>query len=211
MEWTPRAYGHKLGNLLVRWGSALQAQPAPETQPEAQPTDQAQLLMADPLPGALESAGPSAAPIPMRPGVRLPLSMERAVQSRNLSVLKREATDALAALGSAHALVTSARLAQLQGLHQALELGKVSEQDLNAAAIDYQAWQHDQVRLFDVLRLVAGMQVPSGRTFDQIDPRLHKAAKHHLSSLSIEYQRSLLSEQFRGSLPAAEEDGTGHD
>lgn len=151
------------------------------------------------------------APIPMRPGVRLPLSMERAVQSRNLSVLKREATDALAALGSAHALVTSARLAQLQGLHQALEQGKVSEQDLNAAAIDYQAWQHDQVRLFDVLRLVAGMQVPSGRTFDQIDPRLHKAAKHHLASLSIEYQRSLLSEQFRGSLPAAEDDGTDHD
>ncbi|MCP9848953.1 hypothetical protein [Cyanobium sp. Morenito 9A2] len=211
MDWKPRALGHRVGTLLMRWGLALQAPPvAPTPTPSAvQPPVRPLTAPAASTEAALSPQAP--APIPQRPGVRLPLSVERAVQSRNLSVLKREASDALAALGSAHALVTSARLAQLQGLHQGLEQGKVSEQDLNAVAIDYQAWQHDQVRLFDALRLVAAMQVPSGRALDQIDPRLHEAAKHHLEALSIEYQRNLLSNQFRNSLPAAGSDGPDSD
>ena len=40
------------------------------------------------------------------PGVRPPLSIEKAVRNRDLTVLKREACDALAALAAAHALVT---------------------------------------------------------------------------------------------------------
>jgi hypothetical protein len=130
------------------------------------------------------------------PGVRAPLSIERAVRSRDLTVLKREACDALAALGAAHAVVTSARLAQIQSLRSEVDRGDASEDDLVELAGDYQAWQNDQVRLFDALALVLGMGVPDGRAFDQIDTGMEKAAQAHLSALAAEYQRRLLSEQF---------------
>jgi hypothetical protein len=127
------------------------------------------------------------------PGVRPPLSIEKAVRSRDLTVLKREACDALAALAAAHALVTSARLGQIQNLRTDVERGELEEPDL---AGDYQAWQNDQVRLFDALALVLGMAVPEGRAFDQIDEEMVEAAEAHLNALAAEYQRRLLSDQF---------------
>lgn len=183
-----RALRNRLGAALLRWGTALQShQPAP--QPPTALQDNA----------TAERRAKAAAPMAKRPGVRLPLSVDRAVKNRDLSVLRREAADALAAFGSAHALVTSARLAQLQGMVAALEQGDASEETLHSLAVEYQAWQSDQVRLFDALRLVLGIEVPSGRALDQIDPRFHGAAHSHLGALSVEYQRLLLSEQFRHS------------
>ena len=85
-----------------------------------------------PPPLAVSSPPPPLAPAPVRPpappappvdrvaalcpGVREPLSVENAVLSRDMTVLKREAADSLAALGAAHALISSARLAQVQEL-----------------------------------------------------------------------------------------------
>ena len=95
-------------------------------------------------------------------------------------------------------MVTSARLAQLQSLRSSVENGEATDDDLADLGSDYQAWQNDQVRLFDALALVLGMAVPDGRAFDQIDAGLESAARVHLSALAAEYQRRLLSEQFEG-------------
>jgi hypothetical protein len=40
------------------------------------------------------------------------------------------------------------------------------------------------------------MRVPKGNVLDQVDPGLHEQAKSHLESLSLEYQRRLLMDQF---------------
>ena len=144
---TRHGWRSRLADTLIRWGSALQparALPPPPLVQAGEPTaDHHQQAAAAKL-----------------PGVRAPLSIERAVRSRDLTVLKREAYD----------------LVDLAG--------------------DYQAWQNDQVRLFDALALVLGMAVPDGRAFDQIDSGMAEAARAHLSALAAEYQRRLLSEQF---------------
>ena len=180
-----RGWRSRLAEVLLRWGTALQptrslvsAAPTP-AQPVEPPPDHRRQAVAAKL-----------------PGVRAPLSIERAVRSRDLTVLKREACDALAALGAAHAVVTSARLAQIQSLRSEVDRGEASEDDLVELAGDYQAWQNDQVRLFDALALVLGMGVPDGRAFDQIDTGMEQAAQAHLGALAAEYQRRLLSEQF---------------
>ncbi|MEN9496846.1 MAG: hypothetical protein RLZZ516_2740 [Cyanobacteriota bacterium] len=193
-----RGWRSRLADVLIRWGSALQpthpvlsAVPAP-----VEAADQS-LLEAPPEPPPDSSSDHHRqAAATKLPGVRAPLSIERAVRSRDLTVLKREACDALAALGAAHAVVTSARLAQIQSLRSEVDRGDASEDDLVELAGDYQAWQNDQVRLFDALALVLGMGVPDGRAFDQIDTGMEKAAQAHLSALAAEYQRRLLSEQF---------------
>ena len=180
---TRRGWRSRLADTLIRWGSALQparSLPPPPLVPPPEPTvDHHQQAAATKL-----------------PGVRAPLSIERAVRSRDLTVLKREACDALAALGAAHAVVTSARLAQIQSLRAEVDRGEASEDDLVELAGDYQAWQNDQVRLFDALALVLGMAVPEGGAFEQIDDDLLESAEAHLTALGAEYQRRLLSEQF---------------
>lgn len=177
-----RQWRTRLADTLIRWGAALK--PAPAFVPP--PT-----VLAPQLPDARQQASTS-----QLPGVREPLSIEEAVRERDLTVLKREASDALAALAAAHAVVTSARLAQLHNLRQAVERGELEEQEMVDFAGDYQAWQNDQVRLFDALALVLGMAVPEGCAFEQIDEDLLEAAEAHLTALGAEYQRRLLSEQF---------------
>jgi len=87
-------------------------------------------------------------------------------------------------------------LAQLQSLRSSVENGEATDDDLADLGSDYQAWQNDQVRLFDALALVMGMAVPEGRTFDLIDGEMAEAARAHLEALAAEYQRRLLTEQF---------------
>lgn len=140
------------------------------------------------------------------PANREPLSVEQAVLGRTMALLKREAGDSLAALGAAHALITSARLSQVQHLREQVERGTVPMEALGALAADYQGWQNDQVRLFDALGLVLRMAVPGGTALEQIDPHLHEQARAHLASLSAEYQRGLLNDQFRPS-PSAPDNG----
>lgn len=140
------------------------------------------------------------------PANREPLSVEQAVLGRTMALLKREASDSLAALGAAHALITSARLSQVQHLREQVERGTVPLEALGALAADYQGWQNDQVRLFDALGLVLRMAVPGGMALEQINPHLHEQARAHLASLSAEYQRGLLNDQFRPS-PSAPESG----
>ncbi|WP_398333067.1 hypothetical protein [Vulcanococcus sp.] len=177
-----RQWRTRLADTLIRWGAALK--PAPALVPP--PT-----VLAPQLPDARQQAA-----ISQLPGLRAPLSIEEAVRERDLTVLKREASDALAALAAAHAVVTSARLAQLHNLRQAVERGELEEQEMVDFAGDYQAWQNDQVRLFDALALVLGMAVPEGGAFEQIDEDLLESAEAHLTALGAEYQRRLLSEQF---------------
>jgi hypothetical protein len=124
--------------------------------------------------------------------------MEQAVLQRDMSLLKREAADALAALGAAHAMVTSSRLAQIQGLRHQVRVGQLPDQALIALVTDYQGWQNDQVRLFDALAMVLRMRVPEGSTLEQVDPVLRDQARAHLEALSVEYQRGLLMQQFDG-------------
>jgi len=138
------------------------------------------------------------------PASREPLPVEAAVLSRSMALLKREASDSLAALGAAHALVTSARLSQVQHLRDQVERGAASVDALGALAADYQGWQNDQVRLFDAMALVLRMAVPNGTALELIDPQLHEQARAHLASLSAEYQRGLLMEQFRDAPSAPE-------
>jgi hypothetical protein len=95
--------------------------------------------------------------------------------------------------------VASARLAQLQRLRPQVEEGNTSGQNLMTLAADYQAWQNDQVRLFDAMALVLRMKVPKGNVLDQVDPALHEQARHHLQALSLEYQRRLLIRRFPSS------------
>ena len=184
---TRREWRSRLADTLIRWGSALQ--PARALPPP--PVTPLQIS-----PSSAEADHRQQAVAAKLPGVRATLSIERAVRSRDFTVLKREACDALAALGAAHAVVTSARLAQIQTLRSEVDRGEASEDDLVDLAGDYQAWQNDQVRLFDALALVLGMAVPDGRAFEQIDDGMEEAAQAHLSALAAEYQRRLLSDQF---------------
>jgi len=179
----------RLGRALLRLGLALlppaevrQAE-APQSLPVPQQAQEPRL--GEPLAAA------------QCPGLREPLSVESAVLARDMTVLKREAADALAALGAAHALVASARLAQVQDLRSRFESGEVTQDVMVALAGDYQGWQNDQVRLFDALSLVLGMKVPPGKVLDVVDPGLHPQARNHLEALSAEYQRGVLNEQFR--------------
>jgi hypothetical protein len=139
------------------------------------------------------------APLAACPATREPLSVEQAVLERSLSVLRREAADALAALGSAHALVSSARFSQLQEVRQRVAEGQLPHEALQTMAADYQGWQSDQVRLFDALALVLRMRIPKGMTLEQVGEDLEEQARHHLTSLAVEYQRGLLAQQFRPS------------
>ena len=172
-----------------------------------------------PQPPPLAVSSPPLAPAPVRPpappappappvdrvaalcpGVREPLSVEAAVLGRDMTVLKREAADSLAALGAAHALISSALLAQVQELRPRVIEGQASGESLMALAAEYQGWQGDQVRIFDALALVLRMGVPRGLVLDQLDPGLQEQARSHLEALSVEYQRRLLAEQFHPSV-----------
>jgi hypothetical protein len=226
MKETLRQWKRRFGEALVRWGTSLE--PPSSASSPAQPGSAGRPAQTSrsprprkPVPprrpgGSLAAASkapvlavPPVPPVRVKPmavspaeakcpGLREPLSVESAVLSRDLSVLKREAADALAALGAAHALVTSARLAQVQEVRNRFDKGEVADDVVVALAGDYQGWQNDQVRLFDALALVLRMRVPQGNVLDQVDPGLHKQALSHLESLSLEYQRRLLMEQFPG-------------
>lgn len=167
--------------------------PAPTTAPAP-----ASLLAGVPEP-ALTRPPAADSGAALLPGVREPLSVEAAVLSRDMTVLKREAADSLAALGAAHALVSSDRLAQVQELRPRVMEGQASGEALMALAAEYQGWQGDQVRIFDALALVLRMRVPRGLVLDQLDPALQEQARSHLEALSVEYQRRLLAEQFHTS------------
>jgi hypothetical protein len=201
----------RLGEFLMGLGHRL----APA---EVPPPDPPAVLVKVPLP--TRSAGGSVEPLTSQPlsdsrgsvpaaalfspASREPLTVEAAVLSRSMALLKREAADSLAALGAAHALVTSARLSQVQHLREQVERGAAAGDSLAALAADYQGWQNDQVRLFDAMALVLRMGVPMGTTLELIDPQLHEQARAHLASLSAEYQRGLLLEQFRDAPSAPE-------
>lgn len=188
----------RLGRLLSRWGRVLD--PAPEPAPAGRPAP------SPPRPPRTQLASPAAATSRL-PGVRKPLTVEQAVRARDLTVLRREAADALAALAAAHALVASARFTQLQELRQEGDDQQVAADDLATLAADYLGWQSDQVRLFDTLSMVLSMRVPPAPALDLIDPAVREAAEAHLASLTVEYQRRLLDHQFGSETTAAE--GTG--
>lgn len=133
---------------------------------------------------------------PLTPALRRPIPIEKAVLNHDLRVLRREAADALAALGAAHALVSSARLAQVQELRQRIGEGQVSEDTLLSLAADYQGWVNDQVRLFDALSLVMRMRIPAGRVLEQLDPAMRPQACNHLEMLCLEYERQQLNQRF---------------
>lgn len=169
-----------LAARLRRWSARLQPPEAerPLALPVALPTEPS-------LPQALS------------PALREPLSVQAAVEQRDLTLLRREAADSLAALGAAHALVTSARFTQLQELRHTALSGEGSLEQLSTLAADYQGWHGDQVRLFDALALVLRMRVPLGTAFEQLDPAFHGQARKHLETLSLEYQRGQLNAQFQ--------------
>jgi hypothetical protein len=208
---SPFPLRRRFGEFLVRLGHRLA--PAAES-----PPDRPAVLVKVPL--SSQSGGGSAdattsqplaesrVSVPpavlFSPASREPLTVEAAVLSRSMALLKREAADSLAALGAAHALVTSARLSQVQHLREQVERGAVTGDALAALAADYQGWQNDQVRLFDAMALVIRMSVPNGTTLELVDPQLHEQARAHLASLSAEYQRGLLLEQFRDAPSAPE-------
>ena len=191
--------------------ASAQASPPPEasTAPQRHPALQAPAPQApdtvsaepaEPLPPGVSPGRPSHAQIAVfSPASREPLSVEAAVLGRSMALLKREAADSIAALGAAHALVTSARLAQVQHLRELVERGEENAELLTTLAADYQGWQNDQVRLFDAMALVLRMGVPMVTALEVIEPQLHDQARAHLASLSAEYQRGLLMEQFRDS------------
>lgn len=201
----------RFGEFLVRLG--LRLAPAAESPPDS-PAVLVKVPLSSQLGGAsadVMASQPLAEPrvsVPpaalFSPASRQPLSVEAAVLSRSMALLKREAADSLAALGAAHALVTSARLSQVQHLREQVERGAATGDALAALAADYQGWQNDQVRLFDAMALVIRMSVPSGTTLELVDPQLHEQARAHLASLSAEYQRGLLLEQFRDAPSAPE-------
>jgi hypothetical protein len=201
----------RFGESLLRLGQRL----APAAEPPPEPPA---LLVKVPLPsqkgGGVADPGAPQPPLEplasvppaalFSPASREPLTVEAAVLSRSMALLKREAADSLAALAAAHSLVTSARLAQVQHLREQVERGGAPADALTALAADYQGWQNDQVRLFDAMALVLRMSVPTGTTLELIDPKLHEQARAHLASLSAEYQRGLLLEQFRDTPSAPE-------
>ncbi|NBU28633.1 MAG: hypothetical protein EBS42_10625 [Caulobacteraceae bacterium] len=135
-------------------------------------------------------------PASFTPALRRPVTIEKAVLHHDLRVLRREAADALAALGAAHALVSSARLAQVQELRQQVGQGGVSEDTLLRLAADYQGWMNDQVRLFDALSMVMRMRIPAGRVLEQVDPAMRPQACSHLEMLCLEYERQQLNQRF---------------
>lgn len=213
-----RRWRLRLGRRLRRWGEALAPSP-PAAAPAPVAPEAAEVAAAGaanpppfrpgpellrPRPARNPLLAPSAATRQL-PGVRKPLSVEQAVRGRDLTVLRREAADALAALGAAHALVASARFTQLQEVRQQVERGEAPEEDLATMAADYLGWQGDQVRLFDGLSLILGMRVPPARALDLIDPSVRGAAQAHLTSLMVEYQRRLLDHQFGGEAANTEE------
>jgi hypothetical protein len=179
-----RGARRRLAQLLRRWAVALAPAPLPATSPvrPAIPAGEAKALL--PVQAAC-------------PATREPLSVEQAVLERSLSVLRREAADALAALGSAHALVSSARFSQLQEVRQRVAEGRLPQEALQTMAADYQGWQSDQVRLFDALALVLRMRIPQGMALEQVGEELEEQARQHLATLAVEYQRGLLAQQFR--------------
>lgn len=201
----------RIGEFLVRLG--LRLAPAAESPPDRPAVlvkvplssqsggASADAMASQPLADSRVSVPPAAL---FSPASREPLTVEAAVLSRSMALLKREAADSLAALGAAHALVTSARLSQVQHLREQVERGAATGDALAALAADYQGWQNDQVRLFDAMALVIRMSVPSGTTLELVDPQLHEQARAHLASLSAEYQRGLLLEQFRDAPSAPE-------
>lgn len=174
-----------LAQRLRAWASAVTpaAKPAPAPLPAS--------------PASTATATTLLAPLAACPATREPLSVEQAVLERTLSVLRREAADALAALGSAHALVSSARFSQLQEVRQRVADGQLPHEAVQTMAADYQGWQGDQVRLFDALALVLRMRIPKGMALEQVGEELEEQARHHLTSLAVEYQRGLLAQQFR--------------
>ncbi|MFM7676912.1 MAG: hypothetical protein ACKO5F_15330 [Synechococcus sp.] len=184
-----RQLPHRLGRVLLAWGAALAPPPPPPP-------------LGRELPPLTKVSPPAAAQCP---ALREPLSVESAVLNRDMTVLKREVADSLAALAAAHAVVTSARLAQMQALRAEVEAGQAPGDALMALAADYQGWQSDQVRLFDALALVLRMKVPLGNVLEQVDPRLHEQARSHLEALSLEYQRGLLMQQFPSQEPPGPE------
>ena len=208
---SPFPLRRRFGEFLVRLGHRLA--PAAESPPERPAVlvkvplssqsggGSADAMASQPLAESRVSVPPAAL---FSPASREPLTVEAAVLSRSMALLKREAADSLAALGAAHALVTSARLSQVQHLREQVERGAVTGDALAALAADYQGWQNDQVRLFDAMALVIRMSVPNGTTLELVDPQLHEQARAHLASLSAEYQRGLLLEQFRDAPSAPE-------
>ena len=201
---SPFRLRHRFGELLVRLGHRLA--PAAESPPERPVVLVKVPLSAQPGsvsvdPAASQPLSEPRASVPhaalFSPASREPLTVEAAVLSRSMALLKREAADSLAALGAAHALVTSARLAQVQQLRERVERGEADGEDLTALAADYQGWQNDQVRLFDAMALVLRMGVPTATALELVEPQLHEQARAHLASLSAEYQRGLLIDQFR--------------
>lgn len=189
-----------LSRTLMAWSTQLaEPPPAAPRVMAPEPGETEAPLLGKRTAGINGAAQPPAAPVALlfSPSSREPLSVEDAVLSRSMTLLKREASDALAALGAAHALVTSARLSQVQFVRERVERGQEPADTLATLAADYQGWQNDQVRLFDAMALVLRMAVPSATTLELIDPQLHEQARAHLASLSAEYQRGLLMEQFR--------------
>ncbi|MGL6135097.1 MAG: hypothetical protein ACRC1L_13055 [Prochlorococcaceae cyanobacterium] len=178
----------RLAQRLRGWATAV----APPSSPRTPPPQLQE-------PGEAASAPTMLAPLAACPATREPLSVEQAVLERSLSVLRREAGDALAALGSAHALVSSARFSQLQEVRQRVADDQLPQEALQTMAADYQGWQSDQVRLFDALALVLRMRIPKGMALEQVGESLEEQARHHLTSLAVEYQRGLLTQQFRPS------------
>jgi hypothetical protein len=208
---SPFPLRRRFGEFLVRLGHRLA--PAADSPPDRPAVlvkvplssqsggGSADVMASQPLAESRVSVPPA---VLFSPASREPLTVEAAVLSRSMALLKREAADSLAALGAAHALVTSARLSQVQHLREQVERGAATGDALAALAADYQGWQNDQVRLFDAMALVIRMSVPNGTTLELVDPQLHEQARAHLASLSAEYQRGLLLEQFRDAPSAPE-------
>ncbi|MFO8239048.1 MAG: hypothetical protein R6U00_12530 [Prochlorococcaceae cyanobacterium] len=197
-----------LAQRLRGWANAM----APPSQPLPKPRHQ-QSGRPPSGPAQLSEAASTTlvSPLAACPATREPLSVEQAVLERSLRVLRREAADALAALGSAHALVSSARFSQLQEVRQRVADGQLPHEALQTMAADYQGWQSDQVRLFDALALVLRMRIPKGMALEQVGEELEDQARHHLSSLAVEYQRGLLAQQFRSAPSSGGDPSDGGD
>ncbi|MFM8277989.1 MAG: hypothetical protein ACKN89_13580 [Cyanobium sp.] len=188
----------RLGRLLLGWGERLLSGAATDTAASGGQGPPPREPAPKPISPRLVAADAAADPgdEPLTPALRRPISIEKAVLNHDLRVLRREAADALAALGAAHALVSSARLAQVQELRQQIGEGRVSEDTLLNLAADYQGWMNDQVRLFDALSMVMRMRIPAGRVLEQVDPAMRSQACSHLEMLCVEYERQQLSQRF---------------
>lgn len=192
MRLLPPGIRSRLAALLRRWAAWL----TPDAPPQAS-AGSALAVTAAPLTLLPAPVRPLPQPIQsLCPATREPLSVEQAVLGREMTVLRREAADGLAALAAAHALVTSARLAQIQALHEQVREGSSPADALVALVADHQGWQNDQVRLFDALALVLRMRIPQGTALEQVGEGLETQARAHLEALSAEYHRNLLQQQF---------------